>query len=112
MFAADIYYVSFTSERLLITCSVYVIFALDILQSVIATVLGWQILCRGWGRPVVLENPGWSFPWTPIITGISMSPFPLHGRYRRLTEFLQSPSWYRPSTPGGSTSWEVGGSFQ
>ena len=100
------------SERLLITCSVYAILILDILHSIIVTAVGWQVLCQGWGRTAVLDNPGWAFPWTPIVTGIGMSPIPLHDRRRHVMRLFQLPSWYKHFTPGGSIYWVVGRSFQ
>ena len=35
--------------------------------------VGWQVLVSGWGRPINLQFPGWSFAATPFVSGISQS---------------------------------------
>lgn len=41
---------------------------LDVFQTVIVGVAGWQVFVSGWGRMVNLLYPGWSFPATPIVS--------------------------------------------
>jgi hypothetical protein len=50
---------------------VYVVFALDILQTVFATHCAWGMLVHGWGDPNILIHPPWSSFTFPIMTGIS-----------------------------------------
>ncbi|KAI0313143.1 hypothetical protein OF83DRAFT_1175947 [Amylostereum chailletii] len=65
-----IYHISFPRERWTIQASVYIIFALDIFQSVVACALAWKTLCSGWGRPVNLQFPGWTFSAIPCVSSI------------------------------------------
>ena len=71
---ADIYHVSFPRERFAIWASVYTIFALDIFQSIVVACEAWQTLCAGWGRPVNLQFPGWTFTGLPIVSSVSACP--------------------------------------
>ncbi|KAI0764678.1 hypothetical protein C8Q74DRAFT_1370609 [Fomes fomentarius] len=65
-----IYHVSFTRDHRFIQASVYLIFLLDVFQSVVAANQGWQVLVSGWGRPDNLEFPGWTFTALPIVSTI------------------------------------------
>lgn len=49
---------------------VYVIFVLDIFQSVVVAANAWHLLCSGWGRETALIFPGWTFIALPIVSGI------------------------------------------
>ena len=40
--------------------------------------VGWQVLVSGWGRPINLQFPGWSFAATPFVSGISQSSLLCH----------------------------------
>ena len=68
---SDIFHVSFPKERRAILVSVYTIFALDIFQSIVVACEAWQTLCAGWGRPINLQFPGWTFTGLPIVSSIS-----------------------------------------
>ncbi|KAI0311431.1 hypothetical protein OF83DRAFT_761819 [Amylostereum chailletii] len=65
-----IYHLSFPRERWMIQTTVYTIFALDIFQSVVVGASAWQTLCTGWGRPINLQFPGWTFTALPIVSSI------------------------------------------
>ncbi|TBU62368.1 hypothetical protein BD310DRAFT_919268 [Dichomitus squalens] len=65
-----IYHVSFPCERWAIWASVYIIFALDIFQSIVVANEAWETLCSGWGRPINLQFPGWTFTALPIVSSI------------------------------------------
>ncbi|KAI0712238.1 hypothetical protein C8Q76DRAFT_651614 [Earliella scabrosa] len=65
-----IFHVSFPKERRAILVSVYTIFALDIFQSIVVACEAWQTLCAGWGRPINLQFPGWTFTGLPIVSSI------------------------------------------
>ncbi|KAH9933136.1 uncharacterized protein BXZ73DRAFT_89798 [Epithele typhae] len=65
-----IYHVSFPRDRFAIRASVYTIFALDIFQSIVVACEAWQTLCAGWGRPVNLQFPGWTFTGLPIVSSV------------------------------------------
>ncbi|KAH9933145.1 uncharacterized protein BXZ73DRAFT_101112 [Epithele typhae] len=65
-----IYHVSFPQERPLIWASVYIIFILDLVQSVVVSGQTWDALVAGWGRPVNLEFPGWSITGLPLVSSI------------------------------------------
>ena len=73
----DIYHVSFPRERFALWASVYTIFALDVFQSIVVACEAWQTLCAGWGRPVNLQFPGWTFTGLPIVSSASTSGAPL-----------------------------------
>ncbi|KAF8797715.1 hypothetical protein BYT27DRAFT_7204122 [Phlegmacium glaucopus] len=64
------YNLKFSDDKLLIQVSVYVIYVLDIFESVAVAVLAWQSLASGWGRAVSLIFPGWTFSAIPAVTGI------------------------------------------
>ena len=68
--AADIYHVSFPNDRQLIQAAVYVIYLLDIFQSIVAASQAWQFLVVGWGRRINLEYPGWTFTALPIVSSL------------------------------------------
>src|ERR1700749_5104919 len=53
------------------TAPVYLIFGLDIFQSVVAASMGWHIMCAGWGRTNNLVRPGWTFSAIAAVDGIS-----------------------------------------
>lgn len=61
----------------LLSISVYWVFTLDILLTVIAAGMGWHILVAGWGRQSNLIEPGWTFAAIAAGDGISMSSFHL-----------------------------------
>ncbi|KAI1787207.1 hypothetical protein LXA43DRAFT_1030456 [Ganoderma leucocontextum] len=65
-----IYHTSFSRDPIAIQAAVYGIFLLDVFQSIIVAVAGWQVFVTGWGRSINLEYPGWSFPATPIVSVI------------------------------------------
>ncbi|TFK91950.1 hypothetical protein K466DRAFT_481589 [Polyporus arcularius HHB13444] len=65
-----IYHVSFPRDRKAIVWSVYTIFALDVFQSIVVASEAWQTLCAGWGRPVNLQFPGWTFTGLPIVSSV------------------------------------------
>ena len=67
----DIYHTSFSRDPLSIQLAVYGIFFLDVFQSIVVAAVGWQVLVAGWGRPVNIEFPGWSFAATPFLSGVS-----------------------------------------
>lgn len=60
--------------------AVYIIFALDIFQSVATAAMGWHALCTGWGRPSSLSEPGWTFSAIPAVSGIGQSA-PIHASF-------------------------------
>nr|VWO95456.1 Beta-glucosidase (EC [Ganoderma boninense] len=66
-----IYHTSFFRDPISIRAAVYGIFALDVFQSVVVAAVGWQVLVSGWGRPINLQFPGWSFAATPFVSGIT-----------------------------------------
>ncbi|PIL27160.1 hypothetical protein GSI_10301 [Ganoderma sinense ZZ0214-1] len=65
-----IYHVSFPNDRRLIQAAVYVIYLLDIFQSIVAASQAWQFLVAGWGRHINLEFPGWTFTALPIVSSL------------------------------------------
>ncbi|PIL27208.1 hypothetical protein GSI_10352 [Ganoderma sinense ZZ0214-1] len=65
-----IYHTSFFRDPISIRAAVYGIFALDVFQSIVVAAVGWQVLVSGWGRPINLQFPGWSFAATPFVSGI------------------------------------------
>ncbi|KAM5543843.1 hypothetical protein V8D89_002460 [Ganoderma adspersum] len=65
-----IYHVSFPNDRQLIQAAVYVIYLLDIFQSIVAASQAWQFLVVGWGRRINLEYPGWTFTALPIVSSL------------------------------------------
>ncbi|TFK91944.1 hypothetical protein K466DRAFT_582364 [Polyporus arcularius HHB13444] len=65
-----IYHVSFPRDRKAIVWSVYIIFMLDIFQSIVAASEAWQTMCFGWGRPITLQYPWWPFSGLPLVSGI------------------------------------------
>jgi len=65
-----LYNLKFSNDKFLIQFSVYMIFILDIFQSVTTWVLAWHALCSGWGRVDALTFPGWTFSAVPAVTGI------------------------------------------
>lgn len=69
--STDIYHVSFTRDHRFIQASVYLIFLLELFQSIVAANQGWQVLVSGWGHPNNLEFPGWTFTALPIVSTIS-----------------------------------------
>ncbi len=68
---SDIYHVSFPKDRWAITATVYIVFFLDLLQTIFCGLEAWEILCAGWGRPINLQFPGNSFVILPMISSIS-----------------------------------------
>ncbi|TFK91945.1 hypothetical protein K466DRAFT_659668 [Polyporus arcularius HHB13444] len=68
-----IYHANFPRDRSALRVSVYAIFALDILQSVLAGAEAWDTLCAGWGRPINLRYPNWSFYFLPMLSGVVAS---------------------------------------
>ncbi|KAI0313147.1 hypothetical protein OF83DRAFT_1175950 [Amylostereum chailletii] len=65
-----IYYVTFPSDRKITQYSVYIIFALDTLHSVVITGVAWIPLCAGWGDPAALRHPGFWLGWIPCVSGV------------------------------------------
>ncbi|KAF8797578.1 hypothetical protein BYT27DRAFT_6933856 [Phlegmacium glaucopus] len=65
-----LYNIRFPSDKFIIQFSVYMIFLLDIFQSVAVGSLAWHALCSGWGRFNALLFPGWTFSAVPAVTGI------------------------------------------
>ncbi|KAF8804054.1 hypothetical protein BYT27DRAFT_7194774 [Phlegmacium glaucopus] len=65
-----LYNLRFSGDKLLIQITVYMVFVLDIFQSVSVWALAWHALCSGWGRMVALTFPGWTFSSVPAVTGI------------------------------------------
>lgn len=66
----DIYHVSFPNDRKLIQAAVYIIFLLDMFQSIVAASVAWRFLVAGWGRRVNFEFPGWTFTALPIVSSL------------------------------------------
>ena len=64
-------YSSHYKDSIYIKVTVYGIFILDILQSIIIAALGYYSLVTGWGRPTALNTLNWAFTSIPIVTGIS-----------------------------------------
>ncbi|KAF8797592.1 hypothetical protein BYT27DRAFT_6934491 [Phlegmacium glaucopus] len=64
-----LYNIRFPSDKFLIQFSVYMIFLLDVFQSVAVGSLAWHALCSGWGRFNALLFPGWTFSAVPAVTG-------------------------------------------
>ncbi|KAI0754901.1 hypothetical protein C8Q80DRAFT_1266436 [Daedaleopsis nitida] len=65
-----IYHVASLRDRWIFVVSVYAIFALDVVQSILAIVIAWQTLCAGWGRPSSLRFPGSAFNDVPLVSSI------------------------------------------
>ncbi|KAK7439524.1 hypothetical protein VKT23_017453 [Stygiomarasmius scandens] len=65
-----IYYMSFPQDRLWMKASVYILFALDIIQTVAMTSSTWSFLVSGWGRPEHLHLTEWGFAFIPMICGV------------------------------------------
>ncbi|KAI0712241.1 hypothetical protein C8Q76DRAFT_481543 [Earliella scabrosa] len=65
-----IYYTSFPRDRSAIRVTVYSIFFLDIVQTVLAAGEAWDTLCAGWGRPINIQFPDWSYWCLPMVSGI------------------------------------------
>ncbi len=65
----DIYYTSYPNDRRGIRLSVYGIFLLDILQTIVSADSAWDTLCSGWGRPINIQFPDWSYYALPMISG-------------------------------------------
>ncbi|EJF61575.1 hypothetical protein DICSQDRAFT_105720 [Dichomitus squalens LYAD-421 SS1] len=65
-----IYHVSFPHDRRSIQAAVYLIFLLDIFQTIVAASEGWQFLVNGWGRQINLQFPGWTFTALPIVSSL------------------------------------------
>ncbi|KAI0087639.1 hypothetical protein BDY19DRAFT_907457 [Irpex rosettiformis] len=63
-------YSSRYKDNIYIKVTVYGIFLLDILQSIIIAALGYYSLVTGWGRPSALGKLNWAFTSIPIVTGI------------------------------------------
>ena len=74
-------YSSHYKDSIYIKVTVYGIFILDILQSIIIAALGYYSLVTGWGRPTALNTLNWAFTSIPIVTGIS--ELLLHNVYLR-----------------------------
>ncbi|KAI0770377.1 hypothetical protein C8Q74DRAFT_895926 [Fomes fomentarius] len=64
-----IYYTSYPNDRRGIRLSVYGIFLLDILQTIVSADSAWDTLCSGWGRPINIQFPDWSYYALPMISG-------------------------------------------
>ncbi|KAI0315783.1 hypothetical protein OF83DRAFT_1173494 [Amylostereum chailletii] len=65
-----LYHVTPYGDRNIIKASVYIIFALDIFQSVIGLDMGWGVMIAGWGQVQALTYPGWTFAAIPAVSGI------------------------------------------
>ncbi|KZV70514.1 hypothetical protein PENSPDRAFT_439198 [Peniophora sp. CONT] len=65
-----IYYVSFPKENLWIVTSVYGVFLVDLVHSVVVAARGWRFAVAGWGRPELLEYPGWTFTVVPGLSSL------------------------------------------
>jgi hypothetical protein len=64
---------------------VYVIFALDTFQSVVAGFMGWEFLCAGWGHNSALTVPGWTFASIPMLSALGMYTYTKHEPLTLLT---------------------------
>ncbi|EIM89382.1 uncharacterized protein STEHIDRAFT_155050 [Stereum hirsutum FP-91666 SS1] len=67
---ADIYSLSYSSDRLLIRITVYGTFILDTFLTVIFTRQAWHMLSSGWGQVSALERITWEYGCIPLISGI------------------------------------------
>ncbi|KAJ3818227.1 hypothetical protein F5880DRAFT_1491733, partial [Lentinula raphanica] len=65
-----IYHLSFPLDSYIMKGTVYIIFVLDVFQSIVVATSGWHTLCTGWGHPSVLQFPGWTFIALPCVSGI------------------------------------------
>ncbi|KAI0035391.1 phosphatase inhibitor-domain-containing protein [Vararia minispora EC-137] len=63
-----LYHVSTYNDRTWIQVSVYIIFVMDSLQTVVSAFMGWGYLCSGWGHMSALTFPGWTFVAIPMIS--------------------------------------------
>nr|VWO95644.1 Non-canonical non-ribosomal peptide synthetase FUB8 (EC (Fusaric acid biosynthesis protein 8) [Ganoderma boninense] len=66
------YHVSFPNDNRLIQTAVYVIYLLDIFQSIVAASEAWQFLVAGWGRQINIDFPGWTFTALPIVSSLGV----------------------------------------
>ncbi|KAA1470112.1 hypothetical protein DENSPDRAFT_671661 [Dentipellis sp. KUC8613] len=65
-----IYYMSFPQDRLLVKFSVYILFALETLQTTAITQLAWALLCAGWGDPRALRFSAWGYAALPLVSAL------------------------------------------
>jgi len=65
-----LYHINFPRDSWKLKALVYVVFSLDIFQSVAVAILCWHTLVSGWGRPSALLFPGWTFSAVPAASGI------------------------------------------
>ncbi|VDC04854.1 unnamed protein product [Peniophora sp. CBMAI 1063] len=65
-----IYYVSFSKENRWIVGSVYGVFLVDLVHSVVVAARGWRFAVAGWGRPELIEFPGWTFIVVPGVSSL------------------------------------------
>jgi len=65
-----LYNLQFSGDKPLVQITVYMVFILDIFQSVTVWALAWHALCTGWGRVAALTFPGWTFSAVPAVSGI------------------------------------------
>ncbi|KAH9980494.1 hypothetical protein BJV74DRAFT_981662 [Russula compacta] len=65
-----VYYVSFPTDRGWIKFTVYGLYLLDLVQSVLITEVAWVVLCPGWGKSTSLVYTSWGFSLTPVVSGL------------------------------------------
>ncbi|KAI0317375.1 hypothetical protein OF83DRAFT_148290 [Amylostereum chailletii] len=65
-----IYHCSFTSDRKLISVTVYGLFVLETFHTVIITRVVWALLCEGWGIESALTRISWVDAFIPITAGL------------------------------------------
>jgi len=73
---------------------VYAVVALDTAQTAFAVHNAWQVLGSGWGNPVQILDPEWSWGSVPLFTGLGVS-------LRRRAGIYHSPSQFSLITSTG-----------
>ncbi|KAI0748356.1 hypothetical protein C8Q80DRAFT_1270777 [Daedaleopsis nitida] len=77
-----IYHVSFPNDRLRLKVFVYGLYAMEVLQLVMATHDAFETLGRGWGNTTTLDNPQWLWFDVPLISGIVSASVQIYFAWR------------------------------
>jgi len=68
-----VYHLCFPKDYWRIQFTVYGLYFLDIIQTVLTTQGAWRALCSGWGSPSSLIHTTWGFAMIPVASGIISS---------------------------------------
>ena len=75
LYPLDFYYLSFPKDKGLIKAVVYVTYAIEVLQTALASREAFRILGTGWGNPEVLLTVGLLGVTIPILVSICKISF-------------------------------------